>query len=455
MVSEILTVAMLAIMALGIFSGFPVAMVLAGTGFLGFSAAALAGMTDFGHLGLIYFRVRGVLTNEGVQFTSVPMLIFLGLVLNASGIAETLFRTLGRLLTAVPGRHAIATLLIGLILAPAAGVIGASVVTVALVAYAPMLASGYSTRMAGAAVAASGALGVVFPPAILLFFVANQFHLRIGLMYVALVVPVAILVALFAVWFSFARRGQREIVPEETPQGSIAEGLTVLAAVAVIAAIPLSIVAGIATLSEAAGIGVFGSLLVALARRRLGRRELNHSIVQTATMTAMVFFIVVGATIFSLGFNLVGGPDVMFAWISSFDLNRWEMLAALLGVVMILGFVFDWMEILLVFLPILMPFFELLDFADHVGSPYFSKIWVAGLIALALQTSFLTPPFGYALFFAKMAAPPRVQLADIYRGAAPLVVLEIALLVALVAWPSLITWLPEAAARASDMPIFD
>lgn len=130
MTSEFLTVAMLVTMAVGIFSGFPVAMVLAGTGFLGFAAAALAGMTDFGHLGLIYFRVRGVLTNEGVQFTSVPMLIFLGLVLNASGIAETLFRAIGRLLQTVPGRHAVATLLVGLILAPAAGVIGASVVTV-------------------------------------------------------------------------------------------------------------------------------------------------------------------------------------------------------------------------------------------------------------------------------------------------------------------------------------
>lgn len=348
-----------------------------------------------------------------------------------------------------------ATLLIGLILAPAAGVIGASVVTVALVAYAPMLASGYSERTAGAAVAASGALGVVFPPAIMLFFVANQFHLRIGLMYVALVVPVAIMVTVFALWFMASRRGQREESVGGAMPTDAAEIATVVAAVAVIAAIPLSIVAGIATLSEAAGIGVFGGLAVALARRRLSLRLLNETILNTAAMTAMVFFIVIGATIFSLGFNLIRGPEVLYGWISALDFNRWEMLVALLGVVTILGFVFDWMEILLVFLPILMPFFEALDFADHVGSGYFAKIWIGGLIALALQTSFLTPPFGYALFFAKMAAPPRVQLADIWRGALPLVLIEVIILAALILWPSLITWLPEAAARAADTPIFD
>lgn len=149
MVNEVLTVAMLVVMAIGVFSGFPVALVLAGTGFLGFVAAVWVGITDFQHLGLIYLRARGVLTNESVQFTSVPMLIFLGLILNASGIAETMFRLLGRLLTGVPGRYAIATLLIGLVLAPAAGVIGASVITVALVAYAPMMASGYAPRTAG------------------------------------------------------------------------------------------------------------------------------------------------------------------------------------------------------------------------------------------------------------------------------------------------------------------
>jgi TRAP-type mannitol/chloroaromatic compound transport system permease large subunit len=175
MVNEVLTVAMLVVMAIGVFSGFPVALVLAGTGFLGFVAAVWVGITDFQHLGLIYLRARGVLTNESVQFTSVPMLIFLGLILNASGIAETMFRLLGRLLTGVPGRYAIATLLIGLVLAPAAGVIGASVITVALVAYAPMMASGYAPRTAGGAVAASGALGVVFPPAVMLFFISNVF----------------------------------------------------------------------------------------------------------------------------------------------------------------------------------------------------------------------------------------------------------------------------------------
>ena len=217
MVNEVLTVAMLVVMAIGVFSGFPVALVLAGTGFLGFAAAVWVGITDFQHLGLIYLRARGVLTNESVQFTSVPMLIFLGLILNVSGVAETMFRLLGRLLTAVPGRYAIATLLIGLVLAPAAGVIGASVITVALVAYAPMMASGYAPRTAGAAVAASGALGVVFPPAVMLFFISNVFYLRIGLMYVALIVPVLLMVMAFAIYFAVTLRKTVE-VPLDAPQ---------------------------------------------------------------------------------------------------------------------------------------------------------------------------------------------------------------------------------------------
>jgi TRAP-type mannitol/chloroaromatic compound transport system permease large subunit len=228
--------------------------------------------------------------------------------------------------------------------------------------------------------------------------------------------------------------------------------LFVLASVAVIASIPLSIILGFATLTEAAGVGVFGALLVALARKRLSFSSLNSVTVQTSTMTSMVFFIVLGASVFSLSFHLVGGPDVIFEWISAFDLTRWELLAILLGVIIILGFVFDWIEVLLVFVPVLMPIISDLDFADHVGSAYFAQIWIAGLIALALQTSFLTPPFGYALFFAKMAAPKGINLSDIYRGAVPLVAIEIVLIVALISFPQLITWLPEMALGDADAP---
>ena len=455
METEILTIAMLALLGLGVFSGFPVALVLTATGFLAFVAAVALGVVDFGHLGLIYLRVRGILTNEGVQFTSVPLLIFLGLVLNASGIAATLFRTVGHVLKSVPGRYAIATLLIGLILAPAAGVIGASVVTVALVAYGPMLRSGYSASAAGSAVAASGALGVVFPPAVLLFFVANVFQLRIALMYAALVIPVLLLVFFFSIYFAVTLRNRVDVSLSETEKPTVRDLLSVVIAIAVIAAIPLSIVGGIATLSEAAGIGVFGGLMVMAFRGRMTFERLNNTIVQTASMTAMVFFIVVGASIFSLGFNLIDGREVLLGWINGFDLGRWMTLAVLLGIILVLGFVFDWIEILLVFLPILLPVFGQLDFADHVGSDYFSKIWLAGLIALALQTSFLTPPFGYALFFAKMAAPPSVNLADIYRGAAPLVVIEILLISLLAWWPKLITWLPGLVLAGSDSPLLN
>lgn len=449
---EAVTIGMLLIMAIGVFSGFPVALVLAGTGFIGFGAALAMDLTEFRNLGLFYLRVRGTLTNESVQFTSVPLLILLGMILNGSGIAGVIFNTLGRVLKNIPGRYAIATLLIGLILAPAAGVIGASVVTVALVAYKPMLNAGYSPSKAGAAVAASGAIGVVFPPAILLFFVANLFRLRIGLMYVAMVVPVLLLVTLFAIYFSATLRKSSSSVPEAdvSTQGGV---FAMLGALSVIVAIPWSIVSGLATLSEAAGVGVFAAVLLTAVRRKLSWGMLNKAIIQTGSYTAMVFFIVVGATVFSLSFHLVGGPGVLFDWLTGFDLTRWEMLSLLLGFVLVLGFVFDWMEIMLVFMPILLPVFAELDFSDHVGSTYFAQIWLGALIAFSLQTSFLTPPFGYALFFAKMTAPPQVTLAHIYRGAIPLVIIEVLLLIIILTFPGVVTWLPLHAASLTGLDL--
>lgn len=274
-------------------------------------------------------------------------------------------------------------------------------------------------------------------------------------MYTALVIPVLLLVFSFSVYFAVKLRKHVDISLPDIEKPTLRDIVSVIIAIAVIAAIPLSIVGGIATLSEAAGVGVFGGLLVMAFRGRMTRSRLNKTIVQTASMTSMVFFIVVGASIFSLSFNILEGREVLLDWINGFDLGRWMTLALLLGIILLLGFVFDWIEILLVFLPILLPVFGQLDFSDHVGSDYFSQIWLAGLIALALQTSFLTPPFGYALFFAKMAAPPSVTLADVYRGAGPLVLIEVLLISVLVWWPKLITWLPELVLARSASPLFN
>ena len=249
--------------------------------------------------------------------------------------------------------------------------------------------------------------------------------------------------------------GRIDISLSDDAKHTLRDLVSSIMAIAVIAAIPLSIMGGIATLSEAAGVGVFGALFVMAVRGRMTIERLNKTIVQTASMTSMVFFIVVGASIFSLSFNLLEGGQLLLSWIDGFDLGRWATLGMLLGVILVLGFVFDWIEILLVFLPIFLPVFAQLDFSDHVGSVYFSQVWLAGLIALALQTSFLTPPFGYALFFAKMAAPPSVNLADIYRGAGPLVVIEVALIALLVWRPELITWLPQLVLSRSNSALIN
>lgn len=437
---DVIAIGMLLVLAGGIFTGFPVALVLAGTGFLAGFVGFLFGAVEPADLGLIYYRVYGNLTDdEDVLFVSVPLLILLGTLLHESGLAGAMFRTLGRLLGRVPGSMPIAALVMGLLLAPAAGVIGASVVTVAMVALGPMLEAGYPARVAGGAVAAAGALGVVFPPAIMLFFIAYTMHLEFGLIYLGMLTPVLLLAVLFAVYFAVV--GTRTKGPAT---GSASDGglLSLVAPAVVITAMLWSVISGAASLSEASGVGVAAALVLAAANRRLSLDVVHRAIMKTGSMTAMVFFIFVGATVFSLAFRLVDGHDMIAAWLNGLHLGRWTMLALLLGVVLLLGFVFDWIEILVVFLPILQPLLDRLDFADHVGSPYLASGWRGALVALALQTSFLTPPFGYALFFAKASAPPSVRLSDIYRGAIPLVAIEVALLIVLALFPDLVTWLP-------------
>lgn len=441
MTIEVLAAAMFACLALGVFSGYPVALMLVAAGFLGFLGALATGVAEVRNLGLYYLRVRGALTNEDVQFISVPLLILLGVALNESRMAATMFRVLGHWLRKVPGQYAIVTLLLGLLLAPAAGVIGASVVAVGLVAFRPMMAAGYPARLAGGAVAAAGAVGVIFPPAIMLFFVANTLRLQISLAYLAMLGPVLLLVVTFSLYFAMRAPANRPIQPDsdETPAGWSA----VILPTALVLAIPASVITGLATLTEAAGLGAALTLLVAFARRQMTLLSLHRVMMKSAELTAMIFFIVVGATIFSLSFNLLNGPTMIFEGIDALSLDRWHTLALLLGVILMLGFVFDWIEILLVFLPILLPIFNGLDFSDYVGSGYLATAWMGALIVLALQTSFLTPPFGYALFFARMVAPSEVLLGQIFRGAIPLVLLEIVVIVALAAFPQLVVWLPS------------
>ena len=440
MTMELLAGAMFAVLALGVFSGYPVALVLVAAGFFGFLGAVAAGVAELHNLGLYYLRVRGALTNEDIQFISVPLLILLGVVLNESRMAAVMFSVLSRWLRKLPGQHAIVTLLIGLLLAPAAGVIGASVVAVGLVAFRPMLSAGYPARLAGGAVAAAGAVGVVFPPAIMLFFVANTLRLQFSLAYLAMIGPVLLLVLSFAIYFAMKAPRSQPVQP--VGDDSEATWVDFLVPVSLVLAIPGSVISGLATLTEAAGLGAALTLITAFLRRQMTLRALHRVLMKTSEMTAMIFFIVIGATIFSLSFNLLNGPAMLHDWIESLFLGRWQMLALLLGVIFVLGFVFDWIEILLVFLPILLPVFHGLDFADHVGSSYIATAWLGALIVMSLQTSFLTPPFGYALFFARSAAPESVSLGQIYRGAIPLVCLEVMVIFIIAALPQIVVWLP-------------
>ena len=446
-------VALLMFVALGalIFSGLPVALVLAGVG-LGFGLVGwgigLVRLTDFG---AIYHRVFGTLSDsEDILWGAVPMLIFMGAMLERSGIARELLVCLQGLLRRVPGGLAIAVTVIGIVLAPTAGMLGASVATLGLMVLPTMLEQGYKPSFAAGAVAAAGTLGVGLPPGIMLFFLADAMGMQVPFIFLAMVGPALVLIGCYLAYYSIACRLNPTLAPSGT--GRPAEGRRALPAylirslvlpVALVALILGSIIAGWASLSESAAVGAAGAVLLSLLHRSFSLRRLHEVVVQTTIMTAMVFFIFVGASIFSLIFRLLGGVDRVAGFLSGLGLGRWGTLALVLAVIFVLGCFLDWLEIVLISFTIFRPVLDSLDFAGHIDRPYLAFGWITILVALTLQSSFLTPPFGFALFFLKGAAPARVRMADIYRGIVPFVVIQILVIGIVAAFPVIATWLPD------------
>jgi tripartite ATP-independent transporter DctM subunit len=389
----------------------------------------------------------------------VPLFVFMGLVLERTRIAEDLLETLGLLFGGLRGGLAYAVIIVGALLAASTGIVGATVVTMGLLCLPTMLKRGYDARLATGAICASGTLGQIIPPSIILVLLGDvlssaysQAQLRsgnfapktisVGDLFVGALVPGLLLVLLYLFYIAFLSVWRPAAMPAIPLQERLVArasgfGLRVLKAMvapmSLILAVLGSIIAGIATPTEAAAVGAMGALLLALANRELTVPRLREVMEGTVRMSSMVFLILIGASMFSLVFRGLGGDDVVHEVLTGIPGGALGAMTVVMGVMFLLGFVLDFIEIVYVVVPIVGPVLLAMDL---------DPVWLGVMIAMNLQTSFLTPPFGFALFYLRGVAPPEVDSGTIYRGIIPWVMLQLLMLVILALWPALVTWLP-------------
>ena len=448
-----LALIMFVVMFFVIFIGYPVAFVLGGTALV---FAAIAWWFDaFPFIGLsnILLRMWGGVAADPV-LVSIPMFIFMGSILERSGSAKDMLGATEILLKRVPGGLAVAVMVMGTILAAPIGVVGAAVVLLSLIALPQMLSAGYDKSLALGTVASAGTLGILIPPAIMLVVMAEMLATSAGALFAAAVMPGLLLSGLYLVYIliiAFVKPSMAPKIPEGYGPQTTAEfwremwhGLAPMTFLMVI--VLGSIFAGWATASESAGVGVFGSLLIAWFNDRLKLEMLKEAIHSACKANAMVFMLFLGATGFSYVFRALGGDDLMIATLARFGIDtKWEILGFVMVLIFLLGFPFEWIEICLIVLPVFWPILAKLDFADHLGQASFFMVWFGTIVAVNLQTSFMTPPFGATLFYLKGTVPPGITMGEIYRGMYPFVALQVVGLILCIAFPEIVLWLPRVA----------
>ncbi len=436
-------------LAILLFSGYPVAAILGGIGlgfgYLGVYFGVFVPIEFFNIVGRIWSGIA-----DNLVLVAIPMFIFMGTMLEKSGVARDLLYCLQVLLRRVPGGLALSVTVMGTIMAATTGIIGASVVMMTLMALPVMLQRQYNVPIATGTIAASGTLGILIPPSIMLVIMADLLGRSVGNLFVAAVFPGLLLASIYAIYILIICSIKPQLAPplpaDIGPQNRRDFWLMILKGlvppVFLIVLVLGSIVAGWATPTEASGVGAAGSVLLAALRKRLNFKTLQAVVERSALTGAMLFFIFIGATAFSYVFRSLGGDDIVVDLVEHSGFGAWGILFTLMAIVFVLGFFFDWIEITLIVLPVFAPIVELLDFGDHVA-----KIdlvyWFAILVAVNLQTSFLTPPFGFALFYMKGVAPPEVKIQQIYRGIVPFVLLQVIGLSVVIAFPEVALWLPN------------
>ncbi|ERP89383.1 C4-dicarboxylate ABC transporter [Alcanivorax sp. P2S70] len=434
-------------------SGYPVAFALGGTALL-FAAGGMAtGIFNPADLTFVPNRLFGIIENTTLM--AVPLFVFMGVMLEKSRVAENLLSSMGRLFGPLPGGMGLAIILVGALLAASTGIVGATVVTMALLSLPTMLRQGYQPQLSTGLICATGTLGQIIPPSIALVLLGDvlsnayqEAQLKQGLwsldtvsvgdLFVGALIPGLILVGLYLLYVLVISGWKPHLAPamprdeaNDIGWGDILRGL--LPPLLLIAAVLGSILTGKATPTEAAGVGAFGALLLAAFNRHLNLAIVGEVVRSTSRVTAMVFMILIGASLFSLVFRGFGGEDAVH---SLFEAMPGGVIGATLMVMLLiflLGFILDFIEITFVVVPIVGPVLLAMGL---------DPVWLGVMLALNLQTSFLTPPFGFALFYLRGVAPAEVRTAQIYQGVVPFIVIQLVMLGILALFPQLATWLP-------------
>ncbi len=453
---EFLPLLLFAAVFAALLAGYAVAPTLAGVALLFAIGGAAFGVFDLRDLGFLPGRLYGIVTNQ--TLVAVPLFVLMGVTLERTRIAETLLDSLSELMGSVRGGLGMAVTVVGMLLAASTGIVGATVVTMGLLALPAMLRHGYDPKLATGAICATGTLGQIIPPSIALVLLGDVLSsayqraqlsqgvfspktVSVGDLFAGALLPGLALVGLYLLYIVVTGllRPERApgrpsgALPATAVFGRLARGLAppLLLIVAVLG----SILGGYATPTEAAGVGALGALLLAAAYRSLNASVLADICRSTLKTTAMVFFILIGASVFSLVFRGYGGDELVQGLFKDMPGGVWGATLIVMLAIFVLGFILDFIEITYVVVPIVAPVLLAMGL---------DPVWLGVLIAVNLQTSFLTPPFGFALFYLRGVAPPAVATLDIYRGVVPFVALQIVLMAALVAVPELATWLPGA-----------
>ncbi|MWD29975.1 TRAP transporter large permease subunit [Aquicoccus sp. SCR17] len=439
--------------------GFPVAFTLAGVSLL-FGLVGMAfGVFDPSNFGSLPNRYIGYMTNE--VLVAVPLFIFMGVMLERSQIAEQLLLTMGKLFGNLRGGLAISVVIVGAMLAASTGVVGATVVTMGLISLPAMLRAGYDARIATGVICASGTLGQIIPPSTVLIFMGDMLSginsqvqmakgnfaptpVSVGDLFAGALIPGVLLVGLYVLWIIFKAIFDPEScpatpVPEEEKHHLKREiVVALLPPLLLILAVLGSILGGIATPTEAASVGAVGAAVLAALRWRLSPRILHETVISTATITCMVFIILFGASVFSIVFRMMGGDNLVHEFLTGLPGGTLAAVAVVMFIMFLLGFILDTFEIIFIVIPITAPILLAMDV---------SPVWLGVLVGVNLQTSFLTPPFGFALFYLRGVAPEDLPTSAIYRGIIPFVFLQVVGIALLFAFPELVTWLPSMLAK--------
>lgn len=453
--NEILALALFVVTFGILLLGYPVAFSLSGSALIFAFIGWLTGSFDPAFLEAIPNRIAGTLGNE--LLVAIPLFIFMGVVLEQSKIAEDLLDTMGQVFGALSGGLGISVTVVGMLLAASTGIVGATVVTMGLLSLPSMMKRGYCSRLATGTICASGTLGQIIPPSIVLVLLGDVISsayqqaqldqgiyspdsVTVGDLFLGALIPGFVLVAIYVLYLIGVAIVQPERVPaipadeRKVSRALLYQVVTVLFPPVLLIGLVLgSILTGIATPTEAASVGAVGAMGLAMVRRQLSLSRLRNVMRSTTEVTAMVFMILIGASVFALVFRGFGGDDLVRDFLMSLPGGVFSAMLLVMLVLFLLGFFLDFIEITFVVIPIVAPI---------LLSMGVDPIWLGIMIALNLQTSFLTPPFGFSLFYLRGVAPDSVSTTDIYRGVMPFILIQLGVLAMLAYWPSLATWLP-------------